>query len=495
MRLRLQALVTLFAFALVSAPPANADWSPIGSPDAGFHEIIVEDTVDFFRQFSFLNAYKGAKEYVCADMANSDCRKLDAAHFNVILPICSSTSQFDCIAGIRASVGGKSEAGVFERYTMPRHPSLFRGDGKRLPENPQSPSVWNLPLVPHEGGTKYVIHAGFAGGINKGVVTEKNFYAQIYAVEEVPGRGEAFDQYNYSNFNWCDFNPVTREVNGCGGGGSVAGETCVVQFQIGGSCGAKRPIPKNVEITLNLRLSQEPSGWYHGRLGSPALAMSKAGKGVNLSITGSTVEVPILYHSGYYDELPDPIKRYWDNCAKVWSCPKSTSQFGADLERQPGKERNLVSEQKAWTPQALDTVKFFKQYTNGETPKLEQVWAVRSLENSGSRGGKCYSSKGFKGMITTNATAYSDGPPVLTKGILRYSLAAPNKNIATQEEILGNYSLVMRTSFANCVYGNKTISPRAEISVTSLNGDYRVATSVTSRSSSWIRVSANNFNY
>lgn len=87
MKLRLKALITLFAV-LLSAPPANADWNPIGSPDAGFHEIIVEDTVDFFRQFSFLNVYKDNKEYVCADMTNSDCQKLDAAHFNVILPIC-----------------------------------------------------------------------------------------------------------------------------------------------------------------------------------------------------------------------------------------------------------------------------------------------------------------------------------------------------------------------------------------------------------------------
>lgn len=488
------AITTAVALSLV-ASPVSAEWSPVNSYDSGFHEIIVEDTVDFFRQFSFLNVYVDNKEFVCENMSRGDCQTLEAAHFNLILPVCSTQSQLDCIAGLSAKTAMQSQTAKFERYTMPRHPSLFKGDGKRLSTNPQSPSVWDLTQFPHVGGTKYVVHAGFAGGINNGKVTSSNFYAQVYAVQEVPGRGEQFDQNNYSNFNWCDFNPQTRQVNGCGGGGSVEGETCVVQFQEGGSCGAKRPIPADLVISLKLRLAQEPNGWYHGRLGDPSVALTKTGKGVEITVAGAPLEVPIVYHSGFYADFPEPLKKYWDDCAKSWDCPKSTSQFGADLERQPGIERNLISEQKAWTPRALETVKFFNRYTNGESPKLEQVWAVRSLEDTGAKAGKCYAAKGFKGMITTNATAYSDGPPLLSKGSLKYSLAAPSKSSATQQEIVGSYNLVMRTSFANCVYGKKTISPKAEVTITSTQGDYRLATSVTSRSSNWIRVSANNFGY
>jgi len=475
--------------------PASADWSPVNSPDPGFHEIIIEDSVEFFRQYSFLNDFRNGKEFVCANMSSGSCKTLKGAYYNVILPVCESRTQLDCIVELAITGQGIKANGVFQEYTMPRHPSLFRGDGRRLPANPQSPSIWEMPDAPHASGTQYAVHVGFTGGINGGVVTSSDFYAQVYAIERLPGLGEQFDQNNFANFNWCNFDPKTRAVIGCGGGGGMDGQICVVDFQTGGDCGAKRAIPKDYTITLSLRLSKEPNGWYHGRLDNPELALAKSGKGVLMKITGEPIEVPILYHSGFYPELSAAVKRYWDRCLKDYRCPRSTRQFGAQIETMSGAARNVTSEQKAWTPKALETVRFFNKVNRGFTPKVEQVWAVRSLENTNARGGRCYSSKGFKGMITTNATAYTDGPPTLSRGVLRYGVAAPSKVAADGAEVLGNYNLVMRNSFAQCIYGSRVVSPRAEVSVTAIDGDYRVATSVTSRNANWIRLSANNFNY
>lgn len=484
-------LLTIFAPSQLAAAEEEVD----ETVQPGYHEIVVEDTVEFFRQFSYLTRFKNGKEFSCSNMGSGDCRTLQAAMFNVIIPKCETRTQLDCIVGLKVSDGEVVSDANFERYTMPTHPALFKGDGKRLLASPQSPSVWDLPDFPHESGTKYVVHAGFTGGINRGAVTSSEFYAQIYAIEETVGHGDQFDGNNYSNFSWCNFDPRTRAILGCGGGGNTATEVCVVQFQVGGTCGAKREIPQNLKLTLNLRLSKEPNGWYHGRLSEPAVNLVKSGKGVILSVTGATVEVPTLQHSANYRDMPVALKRYWNNCVKSWDCPKATRQFGAIFEQQRGEERNITSEQKAWSPRALETVRFFKDFTEDSSPKLEKVWALRSLQNTNVAGGRCFSSKGFKGLITTNATAYSDGPPALSRGILRYSLAAPSKAAESGEPVLGSYNLVMRTSFARCIYGGRDVSPRAEISITSSEGDYKVSTSITSRNKSWIRVTANNFNY
>jgi hypothetical protein len=489
--------------ALLASTPlsasASSDWSPVGSTDEGFHEIIVQDSVPFFRQFSFLHVDFDSKQFVCADMSRGICRSPQAAQFNVILPVCSTASETDCIEFLSSTKSdGTSEVGSFERYSMPTHPSLFRGDGRILPRNPQSPSIWNLPSAAHAGGVQYAVHAGITGEITGGRVVSSDFYAQVYAFKEIPGAGEAFDQNGYSNFSYCDFKP-NRQINGCGGGGPTPGAVCVIQLQVGGACGAQQDLPPNTSFSLKFRISQEPNGWYHGRLTKPSIVLEKKSRGVALTISGDPVEVPVLYHQGSYKDMPRALKGYWDSCVRGnlvgRECPTSTRQFGVDMTRQPGEKRNITSEQKPWTPKALETVKFFRNFTAGLSPKADQVWAVRSLESSSNQSSACYARPGFKGLISTNATAYSSGPPTLARGILNYSLAAPSQYVGAIEEISGSYDLVMRRDFASCVYGGREVSPRASISVTQRSGTRKVATSITSRSPEWIRVTAREFTY
>jgi len=488
-------VVLLSAMMTSTQLPAMANWSPVNSDEAGFHEIVVEDSVPLFRQFSFLHNTSGGKQFVCASMTSSLC-KLEYANFNVILPVCTSASNTDCIEGLALTPKGSSPVpGNFESYTMPTHPSLFRGDGRRLPSNPQSPSVWNVTGVQHEGGSSYAVHAGFTGTIVNGNVVVNDFYAQVYAIQIVPGRGEQFDPNGFSNFAYCDFNRSTRELIGCGSGGNTSSEVCVVQVQVGGACGAKRQLPEETQVSLSLRLSKEPNGWYHGRLTGPVLDLKRSSRGISLTVTGEPVTVPIMYHSANYKEMPGPLKKYWDDCAKGTTCIWSTRQFRADVKNQKGEERNLTSEQKPWTPKALQTVKFFQQYTGGVSPAGDKVWAIRSLEERNTEGNRCYAQPGFKGIVSTNATAYSDGPPALRRGVLNYTLAAPSRYLGALEEISGAYDLVMSQQFAKCVYGGRQVSPRASVGVATFAGNKRIATSITSRSKDWIRLTARAFSY
>lgn len=492
---RLLKVISPILISILLAHPAKADWEMPESSEAGFHQIIVEDSVDFFKQFSYLTNRLSDSDFACPDMTSAICKTLKYAEFNYIFPTCTSESQVDCVESLIAKSETGTSLGAFERYSMPNHPALYVGDGKRLPANPQSPGIWKLEQAGHNGGNLYAVHVGFNGNIYDGKVATRNFYAQVYAFEEVPGRGEEFDQNNYSNFSWCDFDSETRKIRGCGGSAPINGEICVVQFQIGGTCGAQRKLPADTTLSLVLRISTQPNGWYHGRLDQPVIGLTKLRNGYRLQLTGEPVDVPLLHHSGLYQNMSAELKGYWDRCAKDDSCPKSTRFFGSDSRIQEGQDRNITSEQKPWTPKALETTRFFSKVNSGLTPKIDRVWAVRSLENTGAKSGACFSKPGFKGMVTTNATAYSDGPPALSRGVLRYSLAAPSRLEGAETDITGTYDLVMSRSFAKCVYGTRALSPRAEVIVTGYKADTRVATSVTSVNSQWVRVSAKEFSY
>jgi hypothetical protein len=100
------------------------------------------------------------------------------------------------------------------------------------------------------------------------------------------------------------------------------------------------------------------------------------------------------------------------------------------------------------------------------------------------------------GIVTTNATQYSAGPPKLneSEGTLEYSVAAPH--FTTQgTEFLGTYDLIMRSDVARCVYGFTAAPIRATLSVVNDEGNQKVATEILGEKNGWLYLSAGGFTY
>jgi hypothetical protein len=110
---------------------------------------------------------------------------------------------------------------------------------------------------------------------------------------------------------------------------------------------------------------------------------------------------------------------------------------------------------------------------------------------------KCFSDPSqLNGIVTTNSTVYSPGPPTFNKdeGNLNYQVAAPhftNKGDA----FLGTYDLVMRSAVARCVYGFSKAPIKASISVVSATGTPQIATTVVGEQDGWLHLSANGFEF
>ena len=146
----------------------------------------------------------------------------------------------------------------------------------------------------------------------------------------------------------------------------------------------------------------------------------------------------------------------------------------------------------------MDQLKLWLPYVNNKATALLSYWSVRTLDpQEMNNASSCFSdSKSLTGIVTTDSTQYSDGPPTFNKadGTLTYQVASPH--FGTDGSVFkGTYDLVMRSDVARCLYGFSKAPVSATISVTGADGTSEVATTVVGESNGWLHLSANNFEF
>ena len=89
----------------------------------------------------------------------------------------------------------------------------------------------------------------------------------------------------------------------------------------------------------------------------------------------------------------------------------------------------------------------------------------------------CKANVPVQGLIMSNATAYSHGPPTMQGGTLSYKVAAMHFMPGGVDLYRGFYSMILTKAAAKCIYGiSGTYPMSASISVTSSTGAPEVAT-------------------
>ena len=124
------------------------------------------------------------------------------------------------------------------------------------------------------------------------------------------------------------------------------------------------------------------------------------------------------------------------------------------------------------------------------------VWSFRTLSSEEMNGSaKCLSNgNGLKGIVSTNSTAYSSGPPSFENALLNYKVASLHY-LPDGAVFKGSYDLMMRSDVARCLYGFSNAGISASISVINVEGQNEVATTSSSEKNGWLRLSAKNFTF
>jgi hypothetical protein len=339
-----------------------------------------------------------------------------------------------------------------------------RGDGV---------TIWSSGLSHSGGSGNYVVSATLsAQTTSSGQVNISEFNVKVLPVQEVSVSGAIIPE-----FTICRGPQDNRgdNVGDCLNNGNFDGNTTCAYTQTG-VCGEVQEFAEGTRVAVQLRLHNEVSGWFHGRVKSPNLQVSR---------------IDSRYNRVRIDALPGAVSRF---------LTESRGDLGdldptKILQHGFGGQFLLVdsTQQSAFT--MLET---YRNRASDTAAGVSNLWSISSMpaQSVSYTGSQCLTDTSrVLGVVTTNATAYSGAAPVFKNGFLNYEVAGMHYLPGGTELSQGSYDLVMRSDVARCLYGFDRAPLSAKVSVVNDQGTKTFATTVVNEKNGWLRMAAYGFTF
>jgi hypothetical protein len=444
----------------------------------------------------------------CSSLADAKCASRDI-RYQAIVPYCKDASEVNCTVdmGVIDSTGKKISA-TFNRYFPTKALNQFAGSPEfKLPSGVAG-SLFSIPSAPHDGGDKYYLSVQMNGNGNQSTgINMTDFSVKLYpvALEVDPSIGSRGDT------GWNDF-AAGVEGNSTGkttwlraGPGFSGNNFCVATSGAERQCAQRYAFPADLKFYVVVRSLQLPSGWLHGRLTSPDITITKESAASIIEIQGEPVAVPVVYKMYKYPSMPAELKAEYD--VKSGAYKKDPNYVRSALDYVQGGrtshsedplQRNVIVAPEASSSAGMEQLKLWLPFVEDKATALLSYWSARTLSRAEMEGSSsCFiDSRNVTGIVTTNSTQYSGGPPAFNrvKGTLNYQVAAPHFG-TTGDVFRGSYDLVMRSDVARCIYGFTKAPINATLSITSNDGVPQVATVVVGERNGWLYLQAKNFEF
>jgi hypothetical protein len=458
---------------------------------------------------------------VCKSTSDTACASKNSFQFTSILKACTTAADTDCISEVSAfDSSGTATKAKFSNYTVSNHLNAFPADSALGIPDGGSPSIWSIPSAPHASGSEYAVIAGINGQVDRtGNTWAQSTVGNFMQIALVPvvlkdfgqGRQSIAAGWNQSIAGvYYDYCANSKQTDGtpfvdCA---HVNGDACIFPTNDQGKCYAEVPFGTVQKFNVQLNLAKEPTGWMHGRMIDPAISITKSSTGgVNLSVTAGATSVPMVYQTAPWASLSAKMKDLWvkcnssqQSCSGFWlaRAPGATSSYIELSKTMAGNaDINMIKYVDPFGAQALEIMATIAPLVDDKSALLSSTWSMRTLSNLEMNGSNaCFTSTpGLKGIVTTNSTVYSAGPPAFKDDSLNYQVAAPHFNPDGVTAFKGNYNLVMRSDVARCIYGFSKAPISASISIVSADGNNDVATTIAAEKDGWLSLSANNFQF
>jgi hypothetical protein len=160
------------------------------------------------------------------------------------------------------------------------------------------------------------------------------------------------------------------------------------------------------------------------------------------------------------------------------------------------KVRNATITPKPYGDLALATLLNWLPFAKDQSVKLDQSWEIHTLDSAQMAGANtCIGSgSGLAGLVSTNSTTYSAGPPAFSSGSLTYKVTSPHY-APDHTAFVGTYDLIIRSDVARCLYKFTSAPMSASISVVSNDGVEQNATTTFFERDGWVKFAAHGFNF
>jgi hypothetical protein len=233
-----------------------------------------------------------------------------------------------------------------------------------------------------------------------------------------------------------------------------------------------------------------PIKWSHGRLDAPVASTKLNGKIYSLSIEGKPTRIPVVSGSARFSQLTPALQKRYPNAIEG--------------DKQSGTKGLITLDDlsPAQGDRSLAALKDWLEYLPDKAQALPTAWSIRTISvsdlNSAKFPIKCLNlDENFAGLVTTNATAYSSGPPRFdaATGTLEYQVAAPHFEKDGVTPFKGSYDLAIRSDVARCIYGFTSAPVQATISILSSGTEQKIASTTFKEENGWMNFSAKNFEF
>ena len=423
----------------------------------------------------------------CANIDDEICTKATSVMVIHNLPTCVIDSSFDCIKSVWAiDPSGKKIEGQF----LNSLPVKGTTDRPAIPSMLLSATngfggLWKIPGVVNSGGTEnYFVSTRISSWNEKAagqkLSTTQYYYGQVTSgiipVKPVSGNYAPVN----SRISWGPDMTTTNTPPTY----TPQKERCTVVDT--GVCQLPQDFPDGYRFGMSVQLAQKVSGWFHGRIALPLISVSPDGKGQIVSIEAEPVKISTLDFTIPNAQIPESVRKViFDG-----------SDWGIQGDINGGKVQTMLNGLS--NPQTMQIMNDMLPTIGDKATKTAQYWSYSALNTwQNPEIQKCTKSKDeLGGVVTTNALTYSAGPPIFNKstGSLEYKVASPHFE-ASGAVALGSYDLVINSVVARCIYEFSSAPIQAEISVTTSDGEKKVATTIVNEKNGWLYLSAKGFTF
>lgn len=481
--------IAVLSFGLLASPGAEAGARiPADVPEFG---LILSESFDLNLEgdafFADANNPDSRKIFLCDGPSDKLCTDTTMVHAIHNLPVCAVDDTLDCIASVWAvDPNGKRIDGIYQnalpvnsKNDHAPYPSMWISAARGLG------GLWKIPGVINSGGEdNYFVSMRNDAFIEKAAgrplldygIYYGNLMAGITPVQKIYG--------NYSQMVSGDARMQGRIGWGSSGPQlTPEGDRCAVTDV--GFCEAPREFPEGYRFGMSVRLLQNVSGWFHGRIALPLISGKNVDKRREISIEAEPVKISTLDFLVPNAKIPDSVRKVI--FADV--------DWGVQGNGRGGIQTMLNG---LSDPQTMELMNAMLPVIGDKATKTTQYWSYRALNAWNNPEVQRCSERvqELGGVVTTNSLTYSAGPPTYDEktGSLDYKVASPHY-AADGSVALGTYDLAIKSSVARCIYGFTSAPIQASISIVGEGGEQKVATTVVNERDGWLYMSAKGFTF
>ena len=402
-------------------------------------------------------------EHLCQGFGPAPCDYSNPTTLwaSLLAPACTNDTQSNCIEGL--SVYKDGEPATPAKFVRQSEGDIIKADAAHNLTEGSTKSLWSASQA-HTGGS-----ADYAAFVQLSIYLDQNkqvhvsnMSASVMPVTLTPGT------YQATRYTQGKTTEGREQVSGAG-----APTECV--FVESNTCGRLQDFAPQTRVKLAVRVENTIGGWFKGRMKAPTIDVTR------ISATANRIT---------FDAEPVIVPQFFARFDVGGSDPGVAKWLGTlNFKPQNGGGQNMLTGSR----DSFNLIENFRKVTNDTSAGVNTLWTAGTVQGSGNR---CLADHSkVLGIVTTNSMVYQGDAPQFSNGALNYKVAGLHYLPDGKSAVEGTYDLVMLSETARCLYGFSKAPISASISVTSADGDAKVATTLVSEKDGWLKLAAYGFTF